>query len=113
MLFYVFLFIVNKKEAECLIQEFNVLMGEPTNSGRAVQGLDRGKFIVVLHNVFGLTDDMITGRGILFAVILLAAKLRKRIRTSIYSENLQLRKNVSLFPVWWQHLKKTLQQGHV
>uniref|UniRef100_A0A3Q0SYQ4 Calaxin n=1 Tax=Amphilophus citrinellus TaxID=61819 RepID=A0A3Q0SYQ4_AMPCI len=52
----------NKNEAECLIQEFNVLTGKPTNSGRAVHGLDRGKFISVLHNTFGLTDDMITGR---------------------------------------------------
>uniref|UniRef100_A0A3Q4ML62 Calaxin n=1 Tax=Neolamprologus brichardi TaxID=32507 RepID=A0A3Q4ML62_NEOBR len=52
----------SKKEVECLIREFNVLMAEQNNSGRAVQGLDRGKFISTLHSIFGLTDDRMTGR---------------------------------------------------
>ncbi|XP_059206063.1 calaxin [Centropristis striata] len=49
----------NKTEVECLIREFNVLLGEPTVPGRAVTGLDRGKFRSILHNTFGMTDDMI------------------------------------------------------
>uniref|UniRef100_A0A4W6CWD4 Calaxin n=1 Tax=Lates calcarifer TaxID=8187 RepID=A0A4W6CWD4_LATCA len=49
----------NKTEVECLIREFNVLMGEPATPGRAVTGLDRGKFRSILHNIFGMTDDMI------------------------------------------------------
>ncbi|XP_065325625.1 calaxin [Pelmatolapia mariae] len=52
----------SKKEVECLIREFNVLMAEQNNSGRAVHGLDRGKFISTLHSIFGLTDDRMTGR---------------------------------------------------
>ncbi|KAF3833815.1 hypothetical protein F7725_025019 [Dissostichus mawsoni] len=50
---------VNKTEVEFLIREFNVLLGEQTVSGRAVPGLDRGKFRSILHNIFGMTDDMI------------------------------------------------------
>ncbi|XP_045915701.1 EF-hand calcium-binding domain-containing protein 1 [Micropterus dolomieu] len=49
----------NKTEVECLIREFNVLLGEPTIPGRAANGLDRGKFRSILHNIFGMTDDMI------------------------------------------------------
>ncbi|KAK1880270.1 EF-hand calcium-binding domain containing protein 1 [Dissostichus eleginoides] len=49
----------NKTEVEFLIREFNVLLGEQTVSGRAVPGLDRGKFRSILHNIFGMTDDMI------------------------------------------------------
>ncbi|KAK2830304.1 hypothetical protein Q5P01_018235 [Channa striata] len=49
----------NKTEVECLIREFNVLMGEPTTLGKTVNGLDRGKFRTILHNNFGMTDDMI------------------------------------------------------
>lgn len=57
--------LVNKTEVEFLIREFNVLMGEPTTLGRAVNGLDRGKFRSILHNNFGMTDDMIMDGGIL------------------------------------------------
>ncbi|XP_022602933.1 EF-hand calcium-binding domain-containing protein 1 isoform X2 [Seriola dumerili] len=49
----------NKTEIECLIREFTVLLGEPAAPGRAVTGLDRAKFRSILHNVFGMTDDMI------------------------------------------------------
>ncbi|CAI5690536.1 unnamed protein product [Oreochromis niloticus] len=35
-------------------------MAEQNNSGRAVHGLDRGKFISTLHSIFGLTDDRMT-----------------------------------------------------
>uniref|UniRef100_A0A3P8TC42 Calaxin n=1 Tax=Amphiprion percula TaxID=161767 RepID=A0A3P8TC42_AMPPE len=49
----------NKTEAECLIREFNLLLGEPTNTGRTVQGLDRARFRSILHHTFDLTDDII------------------------------------------------------
>ncbi|XP_054873779.1 calaxin-like isoform X3 [Amphiprion ocellaris] len=49
----------NKTEAECLIREFNLLLGEPTNNGRTVQGLDRARFRSILHHTFDLTDDII------------------------------------------------------
>ncbi|TKS88477.1 EF-hand calcium-binding domain-containing protein 1 [Collichthys lucidus] len=49
----------NKTEVECLIREFNVLLGEPTLPVRAAHGLDRGAFRTILHNMFGMTDDMI------------------------------------------------------
>ncbi|XP_023268036.1 EF-hand calcium-binding domain-containing protein 1 isoform X2 [Seriola lalandi dorsalis] len=49
----------NKTEIECLIREFTVLLGEPAAPRRAVTGLDRAKFRSILHNVFGMTDDMI------------------------------------------------------
>uniref|UniRef100_A0A668TKM5 EF-hand domain-containing protein n=1 Tax=Oreochromis aureus TaxID=47969 RepID=A0A668TKM5_OREAU len=39
-----------------------MLMAECNNSGRAVHGLDRGTFLSILHRIFGLTDDRITGR---------------------------------------------------
>ncbi|KAG7317146.1 hypothetical protein KOW79_019444 [Hemibagrus wyckioides] len=51
----------NKTEAECLIQLFNTLLGEQTER-KAPNGLDRGKFRNILHNTFGLTDDMIMDR---------------------------------------------------
>ncbi|XP_068188510.1 calaxin [Antennarius striatus] len=49
----------SKTEIECLIREYKILLGEPTVPGRAVNGLDRGKFRSMLHNMFGMTDDMI------------------------------------------------------
>uniref|UniRef100_A0A8C4I9K5 EF-hand domain-containing protein n=1 Tax=Dicentrarchus labrax TaxID=13489 RepID=A0A8C4I9K5_DICLA len=49
----------NKTEIECLIREFNVLVGESSIPGRAAHGLDRGRFRSILHNIFGMTDDMI------------------------------------------------------
>ncbi|XP_035537896.1 EF-hand calcium-binding domain-containing protein 1 isoform X2 [Morone saxatilis] len=49
----------NKTEIECLIREFNVLVGESPIPGRAAHGLDRGGFRSILHNIFGMTDDMI------------------------------------------------------
>ncbi|XP_031709952.1 calaxin isoform X2 [Anarrhichthys ocellatus] len=52
----------NKAEVECLIHAFNVLMSEPTVPGRAVTGLDRGKFRSMLQNTFGITDDIVMDR---------------------------------------------------
>ncbi|XP_031179062.1 EF-hand calcium-binding domain-containing protein 1 [Sander lucioperca] len=49
----------NKTEVECLIREFNVLLGEQTIPGKAVTGLDRIQFRSILHNIFKMTDDMI------------------------------------------------------
>ncbi|KAM3843373.1 calaxin-like [Diretmus argenteus] len=49
----------NKTEAECLIRLFNGLVGDVTRPGRVVHGLDRGAFRNILHNTFGMTDDMI------------------------------------------------------
>ncbi|XP_071356372.1 peroxisomal ATPase PEX1 isoform X2 [Trachinotus anak] len=49
----------SKAEIECLIREFTVLLGEPATPGRAVTGLDRGTFRRILHNIFGMTNDMI------------------------------------------------------
>ncbi|XP_056438970.1 calaxin [Gadus chalcogrammus] len=49
----------NKTEVECLIRLFNGLMGDVAASGRAVHGLDRGRFRSILHNTFGMTDDML------------------------------------------------------
>ncbi|XP_007259852.3 calaxin [Astyanax mexicanus] len=51
----------NKTEAECLIRLFNELLEGQTEK-RAGLGLDRGKFRNILHNTFGLTDDMIMDR---------------------------------------------------
>lgn len=61
---------VNKEEAECLIRQFNVLLGEPTIPAKAATGLDRGKFRSILHNIFGMTDDMIMDGGMLVEVSL-------------------------------------------
>ncbi|XP_024920933.1 peroxisome biogenesis factor 1 isoform X3 [Cynoglossus semilaevis] len=49
----------SKTEVECLIREFNLLLGEPVSTGRTVSGLDKERFRSILHNNFGLTDDMI------------------------------------------------------
>nr|CAG6016156.1 unnamed protein product [Menidia menidia] len=49
----------DKKETECLIWEYNELVGEQPSPGRASAGLDRGRFRGILHNLFGMTDDMI------------------------------------------------------
>ncbi|XP_068603379.1 calaxin [Brachionichthys hirsutus] len=49
----------SKSEIGCLMREYKVLLGEQAVPGRAASGLDRGKFRSVLHNVFGMTDDMI------------------------------------------------------
>ena len=54
---------VSKAEVGCLIREFNVLLGEQTVPGKAVPGLDRGRFRSLLHNNFGMTDDMIMDGG--------------------------------------------------
>ncbi|XP_042362554.1 EF-hand calcium-binding domain-containing protein 1 [Plectropomus leopardus] len=51
----------NKAEVECLIREFNVLLGEQTVPGTVVTCLDREKFRSILHNIFGMTDDIIMG----------------------------------------------------
>ncbi|TNN85779.1 EF-hand calcium-binding domain-containing protein 1 [Liparis tanakae] len=54
---------INQAEVECLIVEFNALLGEPTVPGRAATGLERGKFRSILHNIFGITDDTMVDRG--------------------------------------------------
>uniref|UniRef100_A0A3B4GQ32 EF-hand domain-containing protein n=1 Tax=Pundamilia nyererei TaxID=303518 RepID=A0A3B4GQ32_9CICH len=41
-------------------------MVESDNSRRAVHSLDSGRFLSILHSIFGLIDDRITGRGIQF-----------------------------------------------
>ncbi|XP_033848074.3 calaxin isoform X2 [Acipenser ruthenus] len=51
----------NNSEVLCLIKLFNVLMGEQSEH-RVGNGLDRGKFRSILHNTFGMTDDMIMDR---------------------------------------------------
>ncbi|KAK6491431.1 EF-hand calcium-binding domain-containing protein 1 isoform X1 [Huso huso] len=51
----------NNTEVLCLIKLFNVLMGEQSEH-RVGNGLDRGKFRSILHNTFGMTDDMIMDR---------------------------------------------------
>ncbi|KAK0134940.1 EF-hand calcium-binding domain-containing protein 1 [Merluccius polli] len=51
---------VNKAEVEGLVRLFNGLMGDQAGSGRPVHGLDRGRFRNILHNTFGMTDDMLT-----------------------------------------------------
>ncbi|XP_050993323.1 calaxin [Labeo rohita] len=47
----------NKTETECLIRLFHELLGEQAER-RAAHGLDRVKFRNILHNTFGMTDDM-------------------------------------------------------
>lgn len=54
--------LVNKTEAECLIRLFNGLLGDQSER-RVGNGLDRGRFRNILHNTFGMTDDMIMDRG--------------------------------------------------
>lgn len=54
---------VNKTEIECLIREFYLLLGEQRAHGKAVPGLDRGKFRSMLHHEFNITDDMIMDGG--------------------------------------------------
>lgn len=54
---------VSKAEVCCLIREFNALMGESSLARKATSGLDRGKFRSILHNNFGMTDDMIMDGG--------------------------------------------------
>ncbi|XP_075872149.1 calaxin isoform X2 [Nelusetta ayraudi] len=49
----------SKAEVCCLIREFNALVGESSLAKKATSGLDRGKFRSILHNNFGMTDDMI------------------------------------------------------
>ncbi|XP_006002686.1 calaxin isoform X2 [Latimeria chalumnae] len=51
----------NRYEVECLIKLFHVLMREQSER-RGVHGIDRNKFRNILHNTFGMTDDMIMDR---------------------------------------------------
>ncbi|XP_026867902.1 EF-hand calcium-binding domain-containing protein 1 [Electrophorus electricus] len=51
----------NKTETQCLIRLYNALLGDQTER-KVGHGLDRGKFRNILHNTFGLTDDMIMDR---------------------------------------------------
>ncbi|XP_039592808.1 EF-hand calcium-binding domain-containing protein 1-like [Polypterus senegalus] len=52
----------NKKEVKCLIRLYNDLVGEQSER-RMGAGLDRSKFRNILHNTFGMTDDMIMDRA--------------------------------------------------
>ncbi|XP_062414440.1 calaxin isoform X2 [Pungitius pungitius] len=52
----------NTAEVECLIHDYNVLLGEPTPPGKGVPGLDRAKFRSILHNTFGISDDLMMDR---------------------------------------------------
>ncbi|XP_029919612.1 calaxin [Myripristis murdjan] len=52
----------NKRETECLIRLCNGLLGDQTLPGRAVSGLDRARFMDMLHNSFGMTDVMMMDR---------------------------------------------------
>ncbi|XP_026144604.1 calaxin isoform X2 [Carassius auratus] len=47
----------DKRETECLIRLFSGLLGEQAER-RAAHGLDRVRFRHILHNTFGMTDDM-------------------------------------------------------
>lgn len=58
---------VSKTEVKCLIRHYNQLLGQPAVPGRAVSGLDRGKFRSILHNIFRMTDDMIMDGGIILS----------------------------------------------
>ncbi|XP_051948696.1 calaxin-like isoform X2 [Xyrauchen texanus] len=51
----------NKTEAECLIRAFNGLL-EEQEERIAGHGLDRVQFRNILHNTFGMTDDMMMDR---------------------------------------------------
>ncbi|XP_051992634.1 calaxin isoform X2 [Xyrauchen texanus] len=51
----------NKTEAEFLIRLFDGLLGEQEQR-RGGHGLDRVKFRNLLHNTFGMTDDMMMDR---------------------------------------------------
>ncbi|XP_042328609.1 EF-hand calcium-binding domain-containing protein 1 isoform X3 [Sceloporus undulatus] len=51
----------NRYEVECLINLFNNLEVEPSDRHAAV-GLDRNSFRNILHDTFGMTDDMIMDR---------------------------------------------------
>ncbi|XP_076864879.1 calaxin-like isoform X1 [Brachyhypopomus gauderio] len=51
----------NKTEAECLIRLYNTLLGDQAER-KVGTGLDRSTFRNILHNTFGLTDDMIMDR---------------------------------------------------
>ncbi|XP_018587420.1 EF-hand calcium-binding domain-containing protein 1-like isoform X5 [Scleropages formosus] len=51
----------NKTEVEHLIRQFNSLVGKQSDR-RGGSGLDRARFRNILHNTFGLTDDMMMDR---------------------------------------------------
>ena len=68
---------VNKTEAECLIRLFNGLLGDQSDK-RVGNGLDRGKFRNILHNTFGMTDDMIMDRGMSGAELKLKGERMQR-----------------------------------
>lgn len=55
-------FTVKKSEIECLIRLFYSFVEKP--SGKLVNArLDCNTFRGILHNVFGMTDDMLMNRG--------------------------------------------------
>uniref|UniRef100_A0A673CK87 EF-hand domain-containing protein n=1 Tax=Sphaeramia orbicularis TaxID=375764 RepID=A0A673CK87_9TELE len=49
---------ISKTEIECLICDFNVLLREQINPGKA-NGLDRQNFRSILYNKFGMSDAII------------------------------------------------------
>uniref|UniRef100_M3YAC5 EF-hand domain-containing protein n=1 Tax=Mustela putorius furo TaxID=9669 RepID=M3YAC5_MUSPF len=52
---------VKKSEVECLLRLFHSLV-ERANVRLNNFGLDRNAFRVILHNIFGMTDDMLMNR---------------------------------------------------
>ncbi|XP_007901270.1 EF-hand calcium-binding domain-containing protein 1 [Callorhinchus milii] len=51
----------NRYEVDCLMKLFNTLISTPSER-RIGNGLDRNTFRNILHNTFGMTDDMIMDR---------------------------------------------------
>uniref|UniRef100_A0A8C7ACX6 EF-hand domain-containing protein n=1 Tax=Neovison vison TaxID=452646 RepID=A0A8C7ACX6_NEOVI len=52
---------IKKSEVECLLRLFHSLV-ERANVRLNNFGLDRNAFRVILHNIFGMTDDMLMNR---------------------------------------------------
>ena len=60
---YLFVFsFYSQSEIECLIRIFHNLVGRG-DIKLANVGLDRNTFRVILHSVFGMTDDVLMNRG--------------------------------------------------
>ena len=61
-LYLYFNFTVKKSEIECLIRIFHNVVGRG-DVKLANVGLDRNTFRVILHSIFGMTDDVLMNRG--------------------------------------------------
>ena len=57
-----FHFTVKKSEIQCLIRIFHNVVGRG-DMKLANAGLDRNTFRVILHSIFGMTDDVLMNRG--------------------------------------------------